>query len=51
MRTSKTPEVITSLEKADTLVIGNTPAEFRRVIVSETERWRKLFQNLGGYRE
>ncbi len=43
----KLPEVTARLEADGNVVIGNSPAQFRQILVTETNHWRKLVQDLG----
>lgn len=43
----KDPEVIAKLEPDGTIMVGNTPEQFRQYIVTETERWRRLVRDTG----
>lgn len=43
----KLPEVTARLEADGNVVIGNTPAQFRQMLVTETNHWRKLVQDVG----
>ena len=43
----KAPEVTAMLEAEGNIPVGNTPAQFRQVIVSENARWAKLVQDVG----
>ncbi len=45
--TIKDPKVIKRLESDGTIMVGNTPAQFRQAIVTETERWRKVIKETG----
>ena len=47
VRVARSPDVIAALEADGAVMVGNTPAEFRQVIITETARWRKLIQDNG----
>ncbi len=47
VRVARSPDVIAALESDGAVMVGNTPAEFRQVIITETARWRKLIQDNG----
>jgi len=42
----KSPEVVKRLA-SETQLIGSTPEEFARHVVTETERWRKMTRESG----
>ncbi len=46
-RTARLPEVIAPLEAEGSTLVGSTPAQFRQLLVTETQRWRKLTQDAG----
>ncbi len=43
----KLPEIRNRLEADGNEVVGNTPAQFRQMIVTETNSWRKVVQEAG----
>lgn len=43
----KDPNVIEKLESDGTIMVGNTPEQFRQYIATETDRWRKLIKATG----
>ena len=43
----KLPEIRDRLETDSNEVVGNTPAQFRQMIVNETGSWRKVVQEAG----
>lgn len=47
VRGVKSPEVIETLEKDGILPAGTTPAQFRQLIIAETERWGRLVRETG----
>lgn len=47
IRVVRLPDVTSRLEADGNVVIGNTPSQFRQLLVSETENWRKLVQDIG----
>lgn len=46
-KTAKSPEVVVPLEADGWVLVGSTPAEFRQLIVAQTERWKKLVDDNG----
>ena len=46
-KTAKSPEVVNALEPEGWVMVGSTPAQFRQMIITETERWKKLVQDNG----
>ena len=46
-RVAKTPEIAAIFEAEGGAPVGSTPAQFRQVIVTETERWKKVVQENG----
>lgn len=46
-KTARSPEVTGALEPDGWVLVGSTPAQFRQLIVTETERWRKLVADHG----
>ena len=47
IRVAKSPDVISTLEGQGNEMVGSTPAQFRQLIATETERWRKVVQDAG----
>lgn len=47
VRVAKSPDIISTLEKDGGIVMGSTPAEFRRLIVREIELWKKIVRDNG----
>ena len=45
-RVAKTPEIAAIFEAEGGAPVGSTPAQFRQVIVTETERWKKLVEKM-----
>lgn len=45
--TAKAPEVAAPLEAEGSFMVGSTPAEFRRVILTETATWKKVVAEAG----
>lgn len=43
--TARTPEIVKALEADGSFMVGNTPAQFRELILAETERWRKVVKD------
>ena len=43
--TVKTTEIAKVLEAGGNFMVGNTPAQFREIIVTEAERWRKVVKD------
>ena len=41
------PDVLAALGADGSVAVGSTPAQFRQLIVAETERWTKLVQEAG----
>lgn len=46
-KVAKAPDIAGMMEAKGSTMIGSTPEEFRQVIVTETERWRKVVHNAG----
>ena len=46
-KTARAPEVAGVLEPEGWVMVGSTPVQFRQMIVTETERWKKLVQDNG----
>ena len=46
-KTARAPEVVTPLEADGWVLVGSTPAQFRQLIVTQTERWKKLVDDNG----
>ena len=46
-KTAKSPDVIAPLEPEGWVLVGSTPAQFRQLIVTETERWKKVVEDNG----
>ncbi len=46
-KVAKAPEVVGPLEAEGSVMVGSTPAQFRKIIEDETVRWRKLIQDNG----
>lgn len=46
-RVARAPDVAGMLEAKGSTMIGSTPEEFRQVIVTEIDRWRKVVHNAG----
>lgn len=46
-RVARSPEVAAIFEAEGGAPVGSTPAQFRQVIIAETERWKKLVQDAG----
>lgn len=46
-QTLKDPHVVSKLAPDGTIIIGDSPEEFRRLIVVETNRWRALIKATG----
>ena len=46
-KSAKSAEVVNALEPEGWVMVGSTPAQFRQMIVTETERWKKLVQDNG----
>ncbi len=44
---AKNAEVVKRIKADGGATVGSTPGEFRQVVVSEVERWRKLAQQVG----
>ena len=47
VRVARSPDVVAALEADGAVMVGNTPAQFRQIIISETARWKKLIQETG----
>ena len=41
------PEVVSALEAQASVPVGSTPAQFRELLATEIERWRKVVQDNG----
>ena len=46
-KTARSAEVTGTLEPDGWVMVGSTPAQFRQLIVTETERWKKVVQDNG----
>jgi len=46
-RVVKLPDVIASLEAEGSLLVGNTPAQFRQILATDAAIWRKVVQDNG----
>ena len=44
---AKAPEVLAPLEAGGSILVGNTPAQFRQFIVADTAVWKKVIQEAG----
>ena len=46
-KVARSPDIIKKLEADGGIVVGSTPAQFRQLIVTETERWKKVVEENG----
>lgn len=46
-KTAKSPDVASALEPEGWVLVGSTPSQFKQLIATETERWKKLVQDNG----
>ena len=46
-KAAKAPDVAAALEPDGWVMVGSTPAQFRQLIVTETERWKKVVEDNG----
>jgi tripartite-type tricarboxylate transporter receptor subunit TctC len=46
-KVAKDPEVAQRVERDGGMTVGNTPAEFRQIVMTEIDRWKKLAQQVG----
>ena len=47
VQSTKDPDLVKKLEGDGSLMIGSTPQQFRQLLVTETERWRKVVKEAG----
>ena len=47
IKVARLPEVSAALEASGNVAVGSTPAEFRQLLVIETDRWKKVAQEVG----
>ena len=45
VKSARAPDVIAALEADGAIAVGSTPAQYRQLIVSEVERWKKIVQD------
>ena len=43
----RSPEIATALEADGAIPVGSTPAQYRQLIISEIDRWKKIVQENG----
>ena len=46
-KTARLPDVIAPLEADGSTLVGSSPSHFRQLLVTESQRWRKLVQDAG----
>ncbi len=46
-KVARLPDIVATLEKDGSIAVGNTPAQFRTLIVSEAARWKKIVDETG----
>jgi tripartite-type tricarboxylate transporter receptor subunit TctC len=46
-KAAKAPDIAAALEPDGWVMVGSTPAQFRQLIVTETERWKKVVEENG----
>ncbi len=46
-KAAKAPDIAVTLEPDGWVMVGSTPAKFRQLIVTETERWKKVVEENG----
>ena len=46
-RAMRSPDLVAALEADGAIAVGGTPAQYRQLIVSEIERWKKIVQENG----
>jgi tripartite-type tricarboxylate transporter receptor subunit TctC len=46
-RIARDPEVTQRVERDGGTTVGGTPAEFRQIVLTEIDRWRKLAKQVG----
>ncbi len=47
VKAARDPEIIAILEKDGSAAVGNTPAQFRAVLIAESARWKKIVDDTG----
>lgn len=46
-KVAKSPDIAATLESDGGIMVGNTPSQFRQILVQDMARWRKLIQESG----